>query len=829
MGYLQRRYVKHLLLVLCWWFGHALAWAQPINVVDLKEQPLVLSSHVQTLEDAGKELSLADVHSGKAAAQFKGDLPNLPAIGFGYSKSAHWLKLVLDNPSEKRLDRLLELGSPSIEYIRFYTPDASGTYVFHETGSVLPFSTRLRDTRSFVFPVTLEPRSSQVVYFRLQSLNPITTSLKLWTPSGFGSYERTDYFGHSWYFGIASAMVFFNLLLFVSLRDLIYLRYVAFTGSMALALACQSGLFKEFVLNDTPWWSTYGVMLSFCLTLVFALEFMRHMLNTKATVPRLHLISHALGAVLLVGGVALLFNFGAVIRPLTSMYGASALFILLVGLCCMWKGQRSAYFFSAAFFMLCAAGVLSTLRALGVMQPNFFTENALRIGSAFEMLLLAFALADRFNVMRREKAQAQRDAFVAQNKLVETLQASERLLEERVVERTAELDRKNNDLKLAMASREDVERIARHDIKTPLGGLAAAPAMLRAGRTMSEQEETVLKMMEKAANRALDMVNLSLDLYQMENGTYRFHAHTVNLGELVQSVLQDLTVHAKSKSVRTAVLGIEEPVYVRGDDALCYSIVANLTKNAIEAAPEHTAVVITLTPGAKVQLSIQNQGAVPEALRATFFDKYSTAGKVGGTGLGTYSSQLLAKVQGGSLAMHTGDEEGTTLTLELSRAPTPPTLASISSGNTLAMQAALPTPELPAMSVLVVDDDEFNLMVMSSHLPQPPLHVTTAVNGRLALESAMQQRPDIIILDIEMPIMGGLEAMSRIRQYQEDAHQSPSYFVAYSGSDDAQSTAKFLQLGFDKCLKKPSSRYAILAMLAQVKLRAENHPTNVAA
>ena len=76
-------------------------------------------------------------------------------------------------------------------------------------------------------------------------------------------------------------------------------------------------------------------------------------------------------------------------------------------------------------------------------------------------------------------------------------------------------------------------------------------------------------------------------------------------------------------------------------------------------------------------------------------------------------------------------------------------------------------------TVLVADDDEFNLMVMESQLPQPPLQVRTAANGRLALAAAVQQRPDLIIMDIEMPVMGGEEAMRAIRAHQAQAGQTP--------------------------------------------------------
>ena len=766
-------------------------------------------------------MALADVQARSAAHRFRGGLGDGTSVKLGYSQSAFWLRLTLVNTGGKPLARLIEVANPTFGYVAFYHPDASGNYYAEHTGVQLPFASRPYRHRHFVFPLTLEAHSEQVVYLRVHSITPMSVLAKLWTPDTFRAVERSDYMGQAWYFGIVTAMAMFNLLMFVTLREVIYLRYVAFIVAMALTLATQNGLVKEFLLHDAPWWSSVGTVLGFCLTLIFALGFMRHMLNTAKVTPTLDKVARAMTGVLLLAALWANWDIRAVIEPATLLFGAVALFILGTGIACALKRQRSAYFFVAAFAIVCLAGVLATLRSVGLVSPSFLTENALRIGSAIEMLLLAFALADRFNVIRREKIVARREASRIQRRLVETLKTSERLLERRVAARTAELDHKNAELSQAMASREDVERIARHDIKTPLGSLTAAPALLRAGRTMGAHEETILTMMEKAASRALDMVNLSLDLYQMENGSYVFKPATVNLTELVLSVVQDLSVHAQSKAVTIQLSGHAPPVYVLGNDSLCYSILANLTKNAIEAAPEHTAVDIALRNGPQVVLQIHNAGEVPAAIKSRFFAKYGSNGKAGGTGLGAYSAQLLARVQGGTLSMQSTPDAGTTLTLTLARAQAP--LAGITAllqaGDTAPANAA-PAPQLAALHVLVVDDDEFNLMVIASHLPQPPLQVTTAVNGRLALQAATHSRPDVVIMDVEMPIMGGLEALARIRQYQAAQGQTPSYMVAYSGNDDPQSIEKFHAAGFDHCLKKPSGRESVLAVLAQAAAAA---------
>ena len=397
--------------------------------------------------------------------------------------------------------------------------------------------------------------------------------------------------------------------------------------------------------------------------------------------------------------------------------------------------------------------------------------------------------------------------------LLKKVQESELLLEDRVIQRTCELDEKNQALQQALRTLEDVERIARHDLKTPLVSISAAPSLLRAGRTLNAHEEEILGMIESAANRALSMVNLSLDLFRMESGSYVFRPSTVDLRAIAASIAFGLSAQAMSKFVQIRIVDEVEHFFAEGDDSLCYSIIGNLTKNAIEAAPEHSTVTLSLRLDPKnnevTQLDIHNFGTVPLALRDNFFAKYSTAGKSGGTGLGTYSSHLLATVQGGSLHMQSSDTLGTTLSLRLKRSRQENVPAN------MPKHGQQGSAEQEVLRLLLVDDDDFNQMVMSEYIPQSCFELETAINGRMALDKVIAQRPDIIIMDIEMPIMGGAEALVQIRHTQLQHKDRPSFIIAYSGNDDTQSREKYLQMGFDACLDKPCSREEVLLMLQQ--------------
>jgi CheY-like chemotaxis protein len=254
-------------------------------------------------------------------------------------------------------------------------------------------------------------------------------------------------------------------------------------------------------------------------------------------------------------------------------------------------------------------------------------------------------------------------------------------------------------------------------------------------------------------------------------------------------------------------------VHEQGEELLCYSILANLLKNALEASPEGAQVRVSLRRqsdhnGEAVALDIHNDGEVPQEVRERFFQKYATHGKADGTGLGAYSARLMARVQRGSLQMTSG-AGGTTLSLRLpvwhSAVPARP--------GTVAASPAASAQVLPALSVLLVDDDEYNIVVLKSLLPTPPLVVRTAVNGRAALELVRAQRPDVIFLDLEMPVMGGLEAVRQIRALERERGDPPSRVAAFSAHDDEATRAQCLAAGFDLYLAKPASREEVLAVL----------------
>jgi CheY-like chemotaxis protein len=173
----------------------------------------------------------------------------------------------------------------------------------------------------------------------------------------------------------------------------------------------------------------------------------------------------------------------------------------------------------------------------------------------------------------------------------------------------------------------------------------------------------------------------------------------------------------------------------------------------------------------------------------------------------------MARIQGGALTMHTSDRSGTTLHLALPQATAAQTRALLEGAAGQTEATPVPAQQLPAWRVLAVDDDEYNLLVMRRYLPSPPLQVETAVNGRAAVDAALRQPPDLVFIDLDMPVMDGLQATRRLREHQSAGRLKPFTIVMLSSHDDADTRERARDAGCDLYLTKPVSREELLRTL----------------
>lgn len=217
-----------------------------------------------------------------------------------------------------------------------------------------------------------------------------------------------------------------------------------------------------------------------------------------------------------------------------------------------------------------------------------------------------------------------------------------------------------------------IEGVIQHDLRSPACNAVNVATLLLEGDMLSDQQRQLLALLNNAGRQMLDTLDRSLDMHKIETGQYRAYPKNFNCIPVILEIVQNLrnTPQHRHISIQLHLDGAPLPGKASfpcsGQVELLRSSLFNLMKNAVEASPKGGTVFINLASDQDCHIEIRNQGVVPVPIRDRFFDKYSTAGKSYGTGLGTYSAKMMTEAQGGTLTMRTFDEsDETVLTIRL--------------------------------------------------------------------------------------------------------------------------------------------------------------------
>ena len=522
------------MLLLCCWLCHIGTGIAAVRLVP-GVASIGLASQVSILEDPGGRLSLADVQNRGnefRPAPVTGDA----AINFGYSSSAWWLRVELEPDPAAPRDWLLEVSFPTLDSVEYFGPE--GAYM--ATGDRLPFARRPLPHRNFVFPVRLGETGTGTVWLRVVSEGTLTVPLRLWQAGAFWPDSQASYAVLSVYFGMLLALALYNLLLWFSLRDHNYLTYVLFAASMAVGQLSLNGLGNQFLWPDWPTWGNLAFTVGFAAAGLFGALFTRGFLETRRNLPRLDGAVTglaALFAVCIVVALAAPYRLAAILTSLTGV--TFAVVAVLAGLRCWRAGRPGASTFLLAWTVLLLGVAVVGLRNLNLLPTTFLSFYAMQMGSALEMLLLSFALADRINGLRRAKDAAQSEALATKQQMVGALQRSEASLERRVAERTTELEEANARLR---ENERQLQALAHTDTLTGLANRLLFDARL---------EQSMQQARRSQGQTALLLVDL--DHFKAINDSY---GHAIG----------DEVLRSAAERFRAAVREVDTVARLGGDE-----------------------------------------------------------------------------------------------------------------------------------------------------------------------------------------------------------------------------------------------------------------------
>ncbi len=401
------------------------AWAlDPVTLVEGTEvYPLGL--HLSYFEDRNGRQSLDEVRSGDACHTFTPSQDEVP--NFSFTNSPYWFQLDITNQSSTVKDWLLEGQYPLLDRVNVYLVYPDDRVVTYRSGDKLPFEKRAVKNRNFMFKVPLAMGESVRIYIKVRTESSMQMPLVLRSPESMQARDHEEQYVLGIFYGILLAMLLYNLLIFASIRDINYLFYVWYLGGWILFQMSLTGLAFEYLWPDNPSWGNKATPFFIGFSNLGIILFARSLLQTKINLPKFErLLKYVAGLCVLIMVLALFASYTIAIKLATAGALVVALLVVSTGIWSLKIGLRQARYFMLAWSALLLGIMLYVLKTFGVLPSTPVTEYSMQIGSAFEVILLSFALAHRMRILKEDNERIQ-------------LEANENL-ERRVQERTLELD-----------------------------------------------------------------------------------------------------------------------------------------------------------------------------------------------------------------------------------------------------------------------------------------------------------------------------------------------------------------------------------------------------
>jgi signal transduction histidine kinase len=636
---------------------------------------LDISSSLLIYEDKLAELSFKEALD-KEFLQTTSVVPNL-----GISKSIFWVKIpITNNTNNKSL--FLELSLPILDYIKFYSPKNDGKHNTIEVGDDFLFNKRKYKDPHYLFNINIPKGETKTFYLKIRSNEAVQLPIKIGSKTIIYSQLKNRDVLSGIYFGIMLVMILYNLFIYFSVKDKSYLYYVVYIAFILLTQASLQGYTFQYLWPTAPIIAKYSLILFPSLSGITGMIFMNIFLKTKEYSIRLYVISlilmipYVISILLSLLGI---FDLSQIIIQLNS--GIVSIFMLVVPIIIYRKGFKPAKYFIVAWSVFLLGVFIFIFKDMEILPFNNLTRYTMQIGSGIETILLSFALAARINVYKKEKEDSQQ-------KTVEVLKENEKIikeqnvvLEQKVEERTIELNETLSHLKQTQSQLVDAEKMSSlgqltagiaHEINNPINFVSSSISPLRQDiedlnqiiakyeelgssediqKKLIEIEElkeeldfnylkteltTIIDGIEDGAKRTQQIVNGLRNFSRLDEGDLK----NVNINEGVDATL--FLIKSKLNGIKVKK-SLGKMPKIECNPGKINQVIMNLIDNTIyaidkkETNNKNGLIEITTENDTNwVKLIIKDNGiGIPDDIKGKLFDPFFTTKDVGeGTGLG---------------------------------------------------------------------------------------------------------------------------------------------------------------------------------------------------
>jgi PAS domain S-box-containing protein len=411
--------------------------------------------------------------------------------------------------------------------------------------------------------------------------------------------------------------------------------------------------------------------------------------------------------------------------------------------------------------------------------------------------------------------------------LFEHLQRSKIELQYRVAERTEELNRTNAELEQANRAKDEFLAHMSHELRTPLNSILGMSESLLEQRRgpLNESQQASLQIIESGGRHLLELINDILDLSKIEAGMLDYYPQPIRVDEVCRSSLGFVRSQALKKAI-TLIYNNEGAVSsISADPRRLKQILVNLLTNAVKFTPEHGEVTLQVRTESEqrlIQFSVIDTGIgiTPDDLARLFTPFVQVDSSLNrqyeGTGLGLALVQKLTDMHGGSVQVESEVGVGSRFTINLSwgedianrQGIIKPDGGMLASGTEEVETSTIPSEKLLDRRVVLLAEDHLaNTLTIAEYMESHGYTVVNAHDGLEGIQMAEETNPDIILMDIQMPVMDGLEAIRRLRANPRFARTPIIALTALAMSGDRE---RCLEAGADEYMSKPVSLKTLL-------------------
>lgn len=356
-----------------------------------------------------------------------------------------------------------------------------------------------------------------------------------------------------------------------------------------------------------------------------------------------------------------------------------------------------------------------------------------------------------------------------------------------------------------------------HELRTPMNGVLGAAQLLSSSRLDAQQRE-MLAIIRNSGDNLLSLLNDILDLTKIEAGKMAFEVVDVDMQELHERLVSPFEAQARAKGLdMVSTFEGDIPAIVRGDPLRVSQILSNLLSNAIKFTDQGQITYRVL--GRRLsdtriafEFAVTDTGAgISEEDVKRLFQPFTQVGnsstrRFGGTGLGLTISRRLANIMHGDISVQSQLGRGSTFTLSVEADVVAWDRVSEAEEDTASAEPVRP------MKVLVVEDHPVNRMILEAWMGSSGHVATTAENGQAAIDAARQLAFDLIVMDVNMPVLDGLSATRVIRA---DSLNQETPVIVLSASARAEDHEAGLSAGADAYMNKPIDFRQLSAFMTQ--------------